>query len=106
MPENAPSVKRNAVRDTYKGTVIECESTVKAREETCERVMKETGATFIAPYDNKMVIAGQGTMALELLEDFPELDAIIAPVGGGGMVCRCIESRFHSPFGSPMAFVR
>jgi threonine dehydratase len=88
MPENAPSVKRNAVKDTYKGTIIECESTSKARESTCERVMQETGATFIAPYDNKAVMAGQGTMALELLEDVPDLDVIVAPVGGGGMVCR------------------
>ncbi|KAG2374253.1 hypothetical protein C9374_011090 [Naegleria lovaniensis] len=95
MPSNSPAVKKNAVEQTYGARVILCEPTLKAREETCEKIMKETGAIFIHPYDNDDVIAGQGTAVLELLEQvkveqhnspsqFP-LDVLIVPVGGGGL---------------------
>lgn len=86
MPNNSPKVKRDAVEKTYMGQVILCESNTKAREETCEKIQLETGATFIAPYDNVHVIAGQGTAALELLEEVPDLDTVVAPVGGGGLL--------------------
>jgi threonine dehydratase/serine racemase len=85
MPRNASAVKRRAVEE-YGGRVILCEPTLAAREETAAAVQKETGATLIPPYDHPDVIAGQGTVALELLEQVPELDAIVAPVGGGGLV--------------------
>jgi threonine dehydratase len=85
MPKNASPVKRKAVEE-YGGRVILCEPTLDARETTAAGVVAETGATLIPPYDHPDVIAGQGTAALELLEDVPHLDAIVAPVGGGGLV--------------------
>jgi threonine dehydratase len=85
MPSNAAAVKRQAV-EGYGGQVITCEPNLQARETTAARVVAETGATFIPPYDHPHIIAGQGTAALELLEDVPDLDALIAPVGGGGLI--------------------
>jgi len=85
MPDNAPAVKRAAV-EAYGARVIPCIPTLQARESTAQEVIDETAATFIHPYDNANVIAGQGTAALELLEQTEELDAIITPVGGGGLL--------------------
>jgi len=85
MPENAPKVKVNAVRD-YGANITFCESTQQARESTLEAVIEKTGATFIHPYDNPHIIMGQGSAAIELLEDQPGLDFILAPVGGGGLI--------------------
>jgi threonine dehydratase len=85
MPSTAPAVKRAAV-EGYGGRITECEPTQQAREATCERVMSQTGATLIHPYDDDRIIAGQGTAALELLEDVEGLDMILAPVGGGGLL--------------------
>jgi threonine dehydratase/serine racemase len=85
MPNNASPVKRRAV-EGYGGRVIACEPTLEARESTAAAVLRETGATLIPPYNHPDVIAGQGTTALELLGEVPDLDAIIAPVGGGGLV--------------------
>lgn len=97
MPKNAPSVKRSAVLG-YGAHVVECEPTLAAREETTEAVMAETGACFIPPYDHPDVIAGQGTVALELLDQAPDLDAVVAPVGGGGLVSGvCIAAKALRP---------
>jgi threonine dehydratase len=85
MPENAPQVKKDAVAG-YGGKISYCESTLQAREATLRRVMESTGAAFIHPYDNERVIAGQGTAALELFNSIPDLDVVIAPVGGGGLL--------------------
>lgn len=85
MPANAPSVKKDAVR-TYGGEIIECEPTQAAREEAARKVMEGKGAAFIHPYNDMDVIMGQGTAAMELLEDCPGLEYIISPVGGGGLV--------------------
>ena len=85
MPENSPTVKLNAVKG-YGAKVIRCDSNQKSREDTLQDVIDETGAHFIHPYDNKTVIAGQGTCALELLMDHAGLDMILAPVGGGGLI--------------------
>lgn len=85
MPENAPQVKKNAVKG-YKGNIIESESTPRARELKAEEVKKQTGATFIHPSNDDDVICGQGTAAMELLEDYPSLDYILVPVGGGGLI--------------------
>ena len=85
MPANAPTVKQNAVRG-FGGTIRFCEATVAAREEACAAVQAESGATLVHPYNDWRVIAGQGTAALELLTEFPQLDAIITPVGGGGLL--------------------
>ncbi|MEW6302420.1 MAG: pyridoxal-phosphate dependent enzyme [Verrucomicrobiota bacterium] len=85
MPSNSPAVKQEAVRG-YGGEIVFCEPTLAAREETLARVVRETGAEFIPPYNDYRVIAGQGTAALELLEDEPDLDAVLAPVGGGGLL--------------------
>jgi threonine dehydratase len=97
MPEGAPAVKRNAVLG-YGAHVITCANSVKSREETAEKVQRETGATFIHPYDTPAVIEGQGTVALELLDDVPTLDAIIAPVGGGGLISGiCLAAKSINP---------
>lgn len=85
MPSNAPQVKKNAVAG-YGGQITFCEPTLEARESTMESIRQSTGATVVHPYDNEKVISGQGTAALELLEDVPDLDVIIAPVGGGGLL--------------------
>ena len=85
MPNNAPSVKKNAVA-AYGGQITFCEPTLEARESTLERIRLETGANVVHPYNDERVIAGQGTAALELLSDVPDLDVIIAPVGGGGLL--------------------
>jgi threonine dehydratase len=85
MPDNAPSVKKNAVA-AYGGQITYCEPTLQARESTLERIRLETGANVVHPYNDERVITGQGTAALELLEDVPDLDVIIAPVGGGGLL--------------------
>lgn len=85
MPENAPKVKVKAVQN-YGAEITFCESTLEARESTLQQVVEKTGATFIHPYDDARIIAGQGTSALEMLEDHPDLDIIITPVGGGGLL--------------------
>ena len=85
MPSNTLKVKVRAV-EGYGARIVFCEPTQRAREETCARVMAETGATLIHPFENEDVIAGQGTLAVELLEDVPELDLILCPVGGGGVL--------------------
>lgn len=85
MPSTASKVKRRAV-EGYGARVIECQPTLEARETTAKQVLEETRGTFIPPYDHPDVIAGQGTVALELLQECPDLDAIIAPVGGGGLL--------------------
>src|SRR5947208_4627066 len=85
MPSNSAKVKIRAV-ESYGAHVVFCEPTEQAREATCAEVIKKTGATLIHSFENEHVIAGQGTAAVELLEDVPELDVIICPVGGGGLL--------------------
>ena len=85
MPENAPDVKRDAVKG-YGAEIFFCKPTLQAREKGLSRVLSQTGAAFIHPYNDGRVIAGQGTAALELIEDVPDLDVIMAPVGGGGLL--------------------
>lgn len=85
MPSNSPQAKQAAVR-RYGGDVMLCEPTLAARESTARQVMERTGAVFIHPYDDLRVMAGQGTTAIELLEEVPGLDMILCPVGGGGQL--------------------
>ena len=85
MPTNAPAVKRRAV-EGYGGIVHECRPTLESRLAECERVAEETGGTVVPPYDDHRVIAGQGTLALELIAQVPDLEAVVVPVGGGGMI--------------------
>jgi threonine dehydratase len=85
MPENAPPVKKAAVAG-YGAEITYCESTQQAREAALQNVVRETGAQFIHPYDDYRVIVGQATAALEMMEQVLGLDAIIAPVGGGGLL--------------------
>jgi threonine dehydratase/serine racemase len=88
MPRTAPGVKRAAV-EGYGGRVTLCEPNLAAREEAAARLVADTGATLIPPFDHPDVIAGQGTVALELLEDVPDLDALIVCLGGGGLIAGC-----------------
>jgi threonine dehydratase len=83
MPDAAPDIKVEAVRG-YGAEIVFCKQS--EREETCERVVAETGATLIPPFDDPRIIAGQGTAALELLEEVGDLDAVVTPVGGGGLL--------------------
>lgn len=97
MPENAPEVKKANVRKSD-AQIIEVESTTKARIAGLKKVVAETGATFIHPYDNPVVIAGQGTAVKELLEEVGKLDAVITPVGGGGLLSgTCISAKALFP---------
>ena len=93
MPNNSPDVKLNAVKG-YGANVTLCEPTLEARRTTLEGIAEKTGAAVIHPFNNPNVIAGQGTAALELIEDVSELDAVIAPIGGGGLMSgTCITTR-------------
>jgi threonine dehydratase len=85
VPSTATRGKRAAI-DAYGATVVLCEPTLEAREATVASVIAETGAVEIHPFDNDHVIAGAGTAALELVEEIPGLDAVVAPVGGGGLL--------------------
>jgi threonine dehydratase len=85
MPRTAPETKKAAVR-SYGGKILECEPTQAAREGMLEQVIAETGADMVHPYDDARVIAGQATCALELQHDIEDLDAVVAPVGGGGLI--------------------
>ncbi len=86
MPEGSPTVKVKATRDTYGAKVVFCANTQKSRETTAAKLIENEGYSFVHPSDNEEVIAGAGTATLELLEDQPELDIVIAPVGGGGLL--------------------
>jgi len=97
MPENSAEIKKAAVQGLG-ATVRFCAPTLEARDTTCAAVLAETGAVLVHPYDDWRVIAGQGTAALELLEEIPDLDAIITPVGGGGLLSgTAIASRGMKP---------
>lgn len=85
MPSNAPAVKKEAVKG-YGATIIECKPTLEAREATANAIVKSTGATFLHPYNCYNVIAGNSTATIELLEQKNQLDSIIAPIGGGGLI--------------------
>jgi len=85
MPSNSAEIKKAAVRG-YGGRIVECEPTLEARESTAARVIAETGGAMIPPFNHPNVIAGQGTIALELLDECPQLDAIVVPLGGGGLI--------------------
>ena len=85
IPSNYAKVKIRVV-ESYGAQVVFCEPTEDAREATCAEVIKKTGATLIHSFENENVIAGQGTAAVELLEDLPDLDLLMCPVGGGGLL--------------------
>jgi len=85
MPKDAPEVKKNAVKD-YGGIITECEPTLTARKTTAQQIQEEKGATFIHPFNDFNVILGNASAGKELLEKYPELDIIVAPVGGGGLI--------------------
>jgi len=96
MPDNAPKVKQAAVRD-YGATITFCASNLAARETTQAEIIEKTGAIEIHPYDNLHIICGQGTSARELLAERPDLDCLIAPVGGGGLLAGTALAAFaHS----------
>lgn len=85
MPENAPRAKVESVR-RLGGQITMCEPTIVAREAAAAAIVASTGGTLVHPYDDPHVIAGQGTAAVEFLDECPDLDAITAPVGGGGLM--------------------
>ena len=85
MPRTAPQAKKDAVRG-YGGTIVECEPSTSSREAVFAEVVAETGQEFVHPYNDPRVIAGQATCSRELIEQVSDLDAVVAPIGGGGMV--------------------
>ncbi|MBT8218452.1 MAG: pyridoxal-phosphate dependent enzyme [Bacteroidia bacterium] len=85
MPSNSPEIKKRATAG-YGAEITFCEPTIEARKSTLDEVVRQTGATFIHPYDNYNVICGQATCAKEFHEDITDLDAIMAPIGGGGLM--------------------
>ena len=85
LPKNALPYKRNLI-ENLGAKIVECEAQVDSREETLLKVQKATGATVIHPYNDYRIISGQGTVALELLEEVPDLDMVLVPVGGGGLI--------------------
>ena len=88
MPHTAPQAKKDAVRG-YGGIITECEPSTTSREAVFAEVQARTGAEFVHPYNDPRVIAGQATCSAELIEQVEGLDAVIAPIGGGGMVSGC-----------------
>ena len=96
MPENAPQVKKNGVK-TYMGEIIECESTPQARESMANKIKEQKGASFLHPSNQDEVIYGNSTAAIELLKECPELDVILTPVGGGGLIAgTALAAKFFS----------
>ena len=97
MPENAPSIKIEAVRG-YGAEIIFCKPTLKSRETELQKVVEDTSAFFIHPYNNYSVIAGQATSSLEIFQAKNDLDYVITPVGGGGLLSGTLLSRnYFSP---------
>lgn len=97
MPRTAPEIKKRGVRG-YGGEIFECEPTLQARESTLAEVIQKTGATEIHPFNNYQVIAGQATAAKELFEEIKDLDVIMAPVGGGGLLSgTALAAKYFSP---------
>jgi threonine dehydratase len=98
MPSNAPEIKKRGVK-LYGGEIIECEPTLAARERTLAAVILKTRAAEIHPFNNYDVVAGQATAAKELIETIPHLDALIAPVGGGGLLSgTALAAKYFSPY--------
>lgn len=85
MPENSPEIKKRAVSG-YGALITYCEPSLQAREEGLAEIIRQTGAKFIHPYNNFQVISGQGTACLELIKEYPDIDVIVTPVGGGGLL--------------------
>ena len=85
MPHDAPKSKRAAVQSAG-ATIVPCEPTMAARETALAEVVTRTGATVVPPFDHADVVNGQGTIGLEIVQEWPEVDVIVAPIGGGGMV--------------------
>ena len=97
MPRTAPEAKKAAVRG-YGGQVVECEPSTSSREAVFAEVVAKTGADFVHPYNDPRVIAGQATCSKELVEDVADLDAVVAPIGGGGMISgSCLTLSTMSP---------
>jgi threonine dehydratase len=97
MPESSPQVKVNAVRG-YGAEVTICASNQAARESTLEAIVERTGATFIHPYDNDEVITGQATCVKEIIDAIPDVDIVVTPVGGGGLLSgTCLGAHFFKP---------
>jgi threonine dehydratase len=102
MPENAPTVKVNAVKE-YGGNVIFCEPTLEAREQTIKDVISKTGAVEVHPYDDYDIIAGQATATFELLDQVDDIDIILCPVGGGGLISGTALSSYY--FGNDISVI-
>ncbi len=114
MPSNTPTVKIDAVKE-YGAEIIECSPALESREKTCEAIRAKTNATFIHPYDNIDVIIGHGTAALEFINEVGDLDILLTPVGGGGLISGTAIAQHYmlpesqtigsEPFGADDAFL-
>ncbi len=96
MPRTAPEIKQKAV-EGYGGRISFCEPTLDDREKTLNKIVEETEAAFIHPYDDYRIIAGQATCAKEIFEELKDVDYLLAPLGGGGLLSgSCLSSKFFS----------
>jgi threonine dehydratase len=103
MPSNAPTIKKAAVAG-YGARIVECEPTLEARETTLDAVVRDTGAAFVHPYNDVRVITGQATAARELIQDITDLDILMTPVGGGGLLSgSALSAHYLSPRTAVMA---
>ena len=97
MPQNAPKVKIDAVKN-YGGNIVFCEPNETARQEACAKIIQETNAVFIPPFDDLAIIAGQASCAKELIETHADLDYLLTPVGGGGLAAgTALSVKYFSP---------
>ncbi len=97
MPHTSPEIKKRGVLE-YGGEIFECEPTLESRETTLKVILQKTGATEIHPFNNYEVIAGQATAAKELFEEVEDLDFVVAPVGGGGLLSgTALAAKYFSP---------
>ena len=97
MPRNAPKVKIDAVKN-YGGNIVFCEPNETARQEACAKIIQETNAVFIPPFDDLAIIAGQASCAKELIETHADLDYLLTPVGGGGLAAgTALSIKYFSP---------
>ena len=104
MPRTAPKIKINAVEE-YGGEITFCEPTLESREKTLDKIVEGTSAVFVHPYNNYNIIAGQATCAKEIFEDIKDLDYLITPVGGGGLLSGSALSAYYFSSKTKVIFI-
>jgi threonine dehydratase len=99
VPEGSPAVKANAARD-YGAEVVYCAPNLASRESVCAQMQAVTGATFVPPYNHKLIMAGQGTLGIDIMQQAPQADVVVVPISGGGLISGAGYTRFEPCFSS------